>query len=133
MRNNQTDAYAGRTKDEGKDVYADGSTVVCICGSPALDIFPFTLSLVFVLADGSIGDIPNLPIFFNQTKIGGSFPPTHPISIPSKPRSRFPLAHTAANASPICLKATRAVPYFGGLSRLFLGDLSDKTMESVSV
>lgn len=77
--------------------------------------------------------MPSLPIFFSQPKIAGSFPPTHPISIPFSPRSAFPLAHTAANASPICLNGTSAVPYFGGLSSAFLAALSDITMDSASV
>lgn len=75
----------------------------------------------------------NLPIFFNQPNIAGSFPPTHEISTPSKPSSFRPLAHTAAKAFPICLKGTRAVPYFGGLSGCFLVGLIERTMESISV
>ena len=106
-----------------------------VCGGPALDLAPIRSlsSVVFVSPGAGGGSVPNLPIFFNHTSIGGSFPPTHPTSISSSPRSRFPLAHTAAKASPICLNGTRAVPYFGGLSRFFLGDLSDRTIESVSV
>jgi hypothetical protein len=75
----------------------------------------------------------NLPILFNQPNMAGSFPPTHTISTPSKPRSFRPLAHTAAKAFPICLKGTRAVAYFGGLSGCFLVGLIERTIESVSV
>ena len=75
----------------------------------------------------------NLPILFNQPNIAGSFPPTHAISTPFKPSSFRPLPHTAAKAFPICLKGTRAVPYFGGLSGCFFVGLIERTIESTSV
>lgn len=43
------------------------------------------------------------------------------------------MAHTAANASPIRLKGTSAVPYLGGLCGDFFGDLRETTMVSTSV
>ena len=75
----------------------------------------------------------NLPILFNQPNIAGSFPPTHVISTPSKPKSFRPLPHIAAKAFPICLKGTRAVPYFGRLSGCFFVGLTERTIESISV
>jgi len=118
------------TNDSGKEEKVEESVLVCACGSPAFPSVDPPLS--FSIPDGG-GGVPNLPIFFNHPKICGSLPPAHPTSTPSKPLCGVPLAHTAANASPICLNGTSAVPYFGGLFGAFFGGFKDSTIDVVSV
>lgn len=65
---------------------------------------------------------PNLPIFFSHSIKGGSLPSAQAISISCNPRSSLPLAHTAANASPICRNGTTAVPRLGLLGGAGLSD-----------
>lgn len=57
---------------------------------------------------------PSFPCLFSQPINSGSPPllPAQVIWTPSNPRSFTPLAHTAANASPIRLNGTSAVPSF---------------------
>ena len=126
---------------EGKEEYSDAVVRDCFCGRSAL-IPPILAFLRYGDSDVGVGVtvdrllvplVLNLPILFNQPNIAGSFPPTQAISTPSKPSSFRPLPHTAAKAFPICLKGTRAVPYFGGLSGCFLVGLTDRTIESISV
>ena len=74
----------------------------------------------------------SFPCFLSHPRMGGSFPSAHETSTPAKPRSDRPLAHTAANASPICLKGTRAVAFFGGFVGVFFGGFMEMTMDDSS-
>ena len=82
---------------------------------------------------------PNFPCFFSQVINPGSPPllPAHVIWTPSSPRSLSSLAHTAANASPIRLNGTSAVPSFTSsvVFFFFFGALVliESTIESLSV
>jgi hypothetical protein len=61
----------------------------------------------------------SLPIFFSQPRMAGSFPLTHPISMPfmstfdSGEFAGADEAHTAPYASPMVLNGTRAVAWVG--------------------
>jgi len=108
------------TKDEGKEEKGvEDESRVCFCGSPAL--------IPASMGEGETGDFwvpdpapmpPNFPILCSQPRMAGSFPLTQVTFTPSIPSSFRSLAQTAANASPICLNGTRALPVFGGLSAL---------------
>ena len=86
-----------------------------------------------VLDDGALtGWADNLPVDLSQLIISGSLPPNQPMSTFVSPRSGSPLAHTAANASPILLNGIRAVPFLGGLSGAFFGGFKDRTIALAS-
>lgn len=83
--------------------------------------------------------IPNFPCRFSQAISLGSTPslPAHVIWTPSNPRSLIPLAHTAANASPIRLNDTSAVPSLTSFEGVFfffeVFVFIESTIESLSV
>jgi len=82
---------------------------------------------------------PNFPCLFNQAISSGSPPllPAQETWTPSNPRSFTPLAHTAANASPIRLNGTSAVPSFTSSEEDFFFFeafvLIESTIESLSI
>ena len=85
------------------------------------------------------GGAPSFPCLFSQPISSGSPPLLHAQEIwtPSNPRSFTPLAHTAANASPIRLNGTSAVPSFTSSKGAFfffeVFALIESTIESLSV
>jgi len=97
----------------------------------ALDVDGFCS---FAVSEGT----PNFPCLFSQLISSGSplLLPAQEIWTPSNPRSLISLAHTAANASPIRLNGTSAVPSFTSFEVDFFFEtlvLIESTIESVSV
>lgn len=129
----------GRTKVDGKEEKSVELNVRdWFCGSVALGPSTLAGDDVLDLDSGLLSTFgpvfPSFPIFRNHPKITGSFPLTQVILIPSNPISLLPLEQTAANASPICLNGTRALPVLGGLSDgVFPLIEVDRTIEDSSV
>ena len=84
-------------------VAAAGAGCGMLCGLPSAPSTP-----CFVLESP-----PSCPFLFSHAISSGSLSSAQPISTSCKPLSARPLAHTAANAPPICLNGTRAMTRFG--------------------
>lgn len=102
------------------------------CGGDLADGIGVPVVLLWTCGEGLLCAPvpPNLPIFFSHPMSSGSFPPAQSTSISPIPLSALVLAHTAANAPPIWVKGTTAVPLLG-----FLGGagLSETRIEDASM
>lgn len=121
------------TKASGKEEKVESTVFLCKLSNRSFARFSaFSGTLSERLSLRAFGS-SSFPCFFSHPSMGGSFPSAQETSTPSNPRSDRPLAHTAANASPICLNGTSAVAFFGGFVGAFFGGFIDSTIDDSSI
>lgn len=110
LRGNRRTKVEGKEENDDEALDAGGGFALAgtDCGVVLRGPFDLVSSPCFPLEPP-----PSCPFFFSHAMSSGSLSSAHPTSMSCKPLSACPLAHTAANAPPICLNGTRAMPRFG--------------------